>query len=82
VRDVHTTTFSVRGVGIEAVRIQIFDINQNLVFEEEVAGTELVWHTVNEYGEYLANGVYFYRALVLTGGEWVATAFEKLVILR
>jgi hypothetical protein len=82
VRDVHTTTFSVRGVGIEAVRIQIFDINQNLVFEEEVAGTELVWHTVDAYGEYLANGVYFYRALVLASGQWIATGFEKLVILR
>ena len=82
VRDVHTTTFSVRGVGIEAVRIQIFDINQNLVFEEEVAGTELVWHTVDAYGEYLANGVYFYRALVLASGQWMATGFEKLVILR
>jgi len=82
VRDVHTTTFSVRGVGIEAVRIQIFDINQNLVFEEEVPGTELVWHTVDEYGEYLANGVYFYRALVSQGGVWITTGFQKLVILR
>jgi hypothetical protein len=82
VRDVHTTTFSARGVGIEAMRIQIFDISQNLVFEEEVAGTELVWHTVDAYGEYLANGVYFYRALVLASGQWIATGFEKLVILR
>jgi len=82
VRDVHTTTFIVRGVGIEAIRIQIFDIDQNLVYEEEVPDSELVWHTVNQYGEYLANGVYFYRALVKIGGEWIATKFQRLVILR
>ncbi|MCX6093570.1 MAG: Ig domain-containing protein, partial [Candidatus Bipolaricaulota bacterium] len=82
VRDVHTTTFCVRGEGIEAIRIQIFDLAHTLVFEEEVDGTELIWHTVNTYGEYLANGVYLYRAFVLIDGDWIATPFEKLVILR
>ena len=82
VRDVHTTTFTVRGVGIEAIKIQIFDLDENLVYEEEVPGNELIWHTVNEYGEYLANGVYFYRALAKIDGKWIPTKFQKLVILR
>jgi len=82
VRDVHTTTFTVRGEGIEAIKIQIFDIGQQLIYEEEIDGDQLVWHTVNDYGEYLANGIYFYRALVRKGGVWMMTPFEKLVILR
>ena len=82
VRDVNTTTFSVRGIGIEAIKIQIFDINENLVYEEEVPGNKLEWHTVNNYGEYLANGVYFYRAFVKIDGKWITTKFQKLVILR
>jgi hypothetical protein len=82
VRDVHTTTFTVRGLDIEAMKIQIFDLNETLVFEQEIAGNELVWHTENNYGENLANGVYFYRAFAKIGGVWIATKFEKLVILR
>ena len=82
VRDVNTTTFSVRGIGVERIKIQIFDLDENLIYEREVPGNQLVWHTVNNYGEYLANGVYFYRALVKIGGKWITTKFQKLVILR
>ncbi|MHA2034314.1 MAG: hypothetical protein ACTSX3_03380, partial [Candidatus Thorarchaeota archaeon] len=82
VRDVNTTTFVVRGEDIESIRIQIFDLNEVLVYEEEVPGNELVWHTVNNYGQYLADGVYFYRAIVNQGNEWISTGFQKLVILR
>jgi len=82
VRDVDTTTFVVRGIGVEAIKIQIFDLSERLVFEGEADGTELVWHTMNDLGEYLANGVYFYRALVRVEDTWVTTTFQKLVILR
>jgi hypothetical protein len=82
VRDVDTTTFVVRGIDIEAIRVQVFDLNETLVFEGEAEGSELVWHTVNDLGEYLANGVYFYRALVKVEDTWVTTKFQKLVILR
>jgi len=82
VRDVHTTKFTVRGIGIEAIKIQIFGLDETMVFEQEAAGNELEWHTVNDYGEYVANGVYFYRALVKMGGKWISTGFQKLVILR
>jgi len=82
VTDVNTTVFSVRGVGVEAIRIEIYDLNETLVFEQEIAGNELVWHTDNNYGEFLANGIYFYRAYASIDGEWIPTAFEKLVLLR
>ena len=82
VRDVHTTTFMVRSVDVEAIRIEIYDLAGTLVFEEEVAGNELVWHTDNDYGEFLANGIYLYRAYALVEGEWIATKAQKLVILR
>jgi len=82
VEDVHTTTFTVRGEGVEAIRIQIFDQNETLVFEQQIEGQELEWHTDNQYGEYLANGTYYYRAYALVDGQWVPTRFEKVVILR
>jgi len=82
VTDVHTTTFTVRGEGVEAIKIQIFDQNETLVFQRQVEGQELEWHTDNNYGEYLANGTYYYRAFARVEGEWIPTRFEKLVILR
>jgi hypothetical protein len=82
IEGVNTTTFVVRGMEIEAVRIEVYDLAHSLVFEGEAQGTELVWHTEDNNGEYLANGVYLYRALALVGGDWVPTDFEKLVILR
>jgi len=82
VEDVHTTTFTVRGEGVEAIRIQIFDQNETLVFEQQIEGQELEWHTDNNYGEYLANGTYFYRAYALVDGDWIPTQFQKVVILR
>jgi len=82
VKDVHTTTFMVRSVDVEAMRIVIYDISGAPLFEQEVPGNELVWHTENDYGEYLANGIYIYRAYVLVDGEWIETKAQKLVILR
>jgi hypothetical protein len=72
----------VRSPDVEAMRIQIFDLAGSLVYEEEISSNELVWHTENNYGEYLANGIYLYRASVLINGEWVETTVQKLVILR
>jgi len=82
IRDVHTTTFMVRNADVEAMRIEIYDLAGTLVFEDEVQGNELVWHTDNDYGEYLANGVYIYRAYVLIDGKWIVTKAQKLLILR
>jgi len=82
VEDVHTTTFTVRSDDVDAMRIEIFDLSGSKVYEEEVAGNELVWHTQNDFGEFLANGIYIYRAYVLINGEWIPAGVQKLVILR
>jgi len=82
VTDIHTTTFTVRGASVEAMKIQIFNLSGALVYEEEVSGNELQWHTDNNYGEYLANGVYQYRALVKVDNAWITTGVQSVVILR
>ena len=83
VRDVHTTTFKVKGaVPIEAIRVEIFNQAGQLVFEDEQLGDELVWHTQDDYGENLANGVYLYRVSAKINGKWVVTQIRKLAIVR
>ncbi|MCK4579828.1 MAG: S8 family serine peptidase, partial [Dehalococcoidia bacterium] len=67
---------------VEAIRIQIFDLSGRLVYEHEEDGSRMEWHTENNYGEYLANGVYLYKLYMRVNGVWVATEVNKLVILR
>ncbi|HEU68769.1 MAG TPA: T9SS type A sorting domain-containing protein [Candidatus Acetothermia bacterium] len=82
VRDVHTTTFAVRGVETEAMRVEVYDLTGRLVYKDEAAGSELVWHTQDLTGLPLANGVYLYKVYVKVGGSWIASEVQKLVILR
>lgn len=82
IRDVRTTTFAVRGVEAEAIRVEVYDLAGRLVFRGEAAGGELIWHTDDLLGRYLANGVYLWRAWVKVGGTWVASDLKRLAILR
>ncbi|MEA1878741.1 MAG: T9SS type A sorting domain-containing protein, partial [Bacteroidota bacterium] len=79
IRDVHTTTFKVKGaVPIDAIRVEIFDLSGRLVFTDEQPGDQLDWHTDNNYGEYLANGVYLYRVSAKVSGQWAVMQVKKL----
>ena len=86
ITDVHTTTFAVKGamaVFVEAIKVEIFDLSGRLVYESgEIPGTSLDWHTENQVGEILANGVYLYRMYAKIGGEWIESKTKKLAILR
>jgi hypothetical protein len=85
ITDVHTTTFVVTGpmaVFVEAIKVQIFDLSGRLVYEEEKTGTNMEWHTENQVGETLANGVYLYRMYAKIGCKWIESKTKKLVILR
>ena len=85
VRDVHTVTFQVRGALVplvEAIKVKIFDLAGRLVYEKEESGASLDWHTDDSYGEYLANGVYLYKAYVKAGDEWLPTGVGKIAVLR
>ena len=86
VTDVHTTIFAVKGAGaalVSAVKVEIYDLAGTLVYESgEVAGTSLAWHTNNDYGQYLANGVYQYKMYAKVQGQWVVSVVKPVVILR
>jgi hypothetical protein len=82
VTDVHTTTFVVRGVEAERIKVEIYDLAGRLVWVGEASGNELEWHTDDLTGVYLANGVYLYKVYVKVGGEWIISQVQKLVILR
>ena len=85
ITDVHTSTFMVTGpmsALVEAIKVQIFDLSGRLVYEEEKTGTSMEWHTENQVGDILANGVYLYRMYAKIGGEWIESKTRKLVILR
>ena len=82
VRDVHTTTFVVRGVEAERIRVEIYDLTGKLVWQGEALGNELTWHTEDLTGLPLANGVYLYKVYVKVGEAWIVSDVRKLVILR
>lgn len=85
ITDVRTTTFHVQGVcpcDVEGLRVEVYDMAGRLVWQKEADTGELVWHTQDMLGQYLANGVYLYRAQVKIGGEWIATKPDKLAVFR
>jgi hypothetical protein len=86
IKDVHTTTFEVKGALaslVEAIKVGIFDQAGRLVYESgQIAGASVDWHTDNDYGEYLANGVYLYKMYALVSGRWIVSDVRKLAILR
>jgi hypothetical protein len=82
VRDVHTTTFAVRGADVEEIQVWIYDLDGHLVYEARGYGSELDWHTDASTGGFLANGIYIYAVDVLLGDEWVSFPLQTLAILK
>jgi len=85
IRSQHTTTFKVEGKGadlVQAIRVEIYDLAGQRVFTQDINAKELEWHTVNDTGELLANGVYLYQVWVKLGGEWYPTGIKKLAVVR
>ncbi|RLG08063.1 MAG: hypothetical protein DRN68_04465, partial [Thaumarchaeota archaeon] len=85
VRDVHTTTFRVLGIcpcSVQALKVEIYDLAGKLVWQGEVEGPMLAWHTENLEGLPLANGVYLYKAYVKINGEWIPAGVQKVAIFR
>lgn len=82
VTDVHTTVFGVRGVEVESIRVEVYDLSGRLVWKGEAVGNELVWHTEDLVGRYLANGVYLYVVYVKVGDTWIQSDIRKLAIFR
>jgi len=85
IRSEHTTTFKVEGKGaqlVEGIRVEIFNQAGQKVFTQDISAKELEWHTDNNMGELLANGVYLYQVWVNIGGSWYPTGVHKLAVYR
>jgi hypothetical protein len=83
IRDVNTTTFSVKGVGIEEICVNIYDQTGRLVFTSGWQPNDYDWHVESSDGETLANGVYLYTVVVRgVTGEVVLTEVRKLAVYR
>jgi hypothetical protein len=83
VRDVHTTRFEVQGVGVEGIKVQIFDISGALVFDSGWQRNGYEWHLESNEGRILANGVYLYQVMVRgVNGQVVLTETKKLAVVR
>ena len=83
--DVNTATFFVSGTTaarVETLKVQIFDLAGRLVYAAEETGASILWHTVNNHDEYLANGVYLYKLSALINSEWVISEVRTIVLLR
>ncbi|MBI1730537.1 hypothetical protein HY229_06580 [Candidatus Acetothermia bacterium] len=78
-----TTTFVANGQGIEGMNVEIYGLNGNVVFNQEVAGNHLSWNQVNTNGAPLANGTYLYVVKVKgTNGQTLSSVVKKLVVVR
>jgi len=86
VKDVHTTHFTVMGAMaafVDAIKVDIYDLSGQKVYSSgEITGTSVDWHTDNDYGEYLANGVYLYKMYAKVEGQWVVSKVKTIAILR
>ena len=83
VRDVHTTRFTVKGTGIDEIRITIYDQSGSLVFDSDWQPNGYDWHVESNLGETLANGVYIYVVAVKgVNGELKVINSQKLAVYR
>jgi hypothetical protein len=85
IRSEHTTVFRVEGARadmVDEMRVDIYDQSGQRVFTQAIAAKELAWHTVNDAGELLANGVYLYQVWVKIGEIWYPLEIQKLAVVR
>ncbi len=85
ITDVHTTSFRVEGIyscEVDGLFVEVFDLSGRRVWSQRTTYSSLDWHTQNAAGEYLANGVYLFRAAVNIDGDWVEVGLGKLVVAR
>lgn len=78
-----TITFSASGQGISTMYVQIFNLNGQKIFSQEVVGQRLKWNLTTRSGQSVANGVYLY-VLTVHGihGTELRSKTQKLIVLR
>ncbi|MCS7274985.1 MAG: right-handed parallel beta-helix repeat-containing protein, partial [Candidatus Bipolaricaulota bacterium] len=75
--------FVVEGEGVEAVRLEVYDLQGRVLYRSEfVPGQRVTWHGRDQDGALLANGVYL-AVLTVKGHDRVErSAVQKIVVLR
>lgn len=66
----------------EAVRLKVFNLAGDQVYEEQAPGCRLTWRYVASSGERLTNGVYLVQISAQIDGIWEDREVIKLLILR
>ena len=67
---------------VQAIRLVIYTLLGERLFAQEINGQELEWHTVNDAGAPVENGVYIYEVYTKLGSSWYCAERKILVILR
>lgn len=79
----NAATLAVKGSGIAGTKVEIFNLAGVKVFEQEASGDTLEFHSVDNEGRPLANGVYLYIVTIRgLDGEMIRSKVRKLIILR
>ncbi|RLI12451.1 hypothetical protein DRO33_02635 [Candidatus Bathyarchaeota archaeon] len=76
-------TFSVVGEAeVQAIRVKIYNLAGELIWQGEAEGNALAWRAEDLAGQPLANGVYLYVVEVKVAGKRTSLGIAKLLILR
>lgn len=66
-----------------SMRVQVFDSNGRVLFDENMSGSRLAWNMRDGRGNRVASGVYFYRVLIANSdGSTSFGEIEKMAILN
>ncbi len=76
-------TLSIQGQNIEAIQIQVFDLDGKLQLSQHNSGSQLRFGLFNEANQPLANGIYLYTVSIrgVDGSTW-RSGIRKLMVLR
>jgi uncharacterized repeat protein (TIGR01451 family)/CSLREA domain-containing protein len=82
-REARALRFRALGEGIEAIRVQIYDLQgRELYTTQFVPGSQLVWRLQSTDGHTVANGVYLAVISVKGADAIYRSAVQKIVVLR
>jgi uncharacterized repeat protein (TIGR01451 family) len=82
-REARALRFRALGEGIEAIRVQIYDLQGREVYATRfVPGSQLVWRLQSTDGHTVANGVYLAVISVKGVDAIYRSAVQKIVVLR
>jgi uncharacterized repeat protein (TIGR01451 family) len=82
-REARALRFRALGEGIEAIRVQIYDLQGREVYTTQfVPGSQLVWRLQSTNGHTVANGVYLAVISVKGADAIYRSAVQKIVVLR